>query len=292
MPHALLLFLALLSSASTLSVEPLVRSLSRVASAAGSVVVVKYGGHAMSNEALAHSFAADIALLQSVGLKPVVVHGGGPQIGAMLQKLEIPSNFVGGLRVTDAATMEVAEMVLAGSINKKIAAAISKAGGRALGLTGRDDRIVTAVQRDAELGLVGEPTDVRPDVLWALLDQGITPVLAPIGASADGEAFNINADTMAGAIAGALEATQLLLLTDVAGVLDGEGKLMPKLTLAQCHELIDSGVASGGMIPKLQTAMDAVERGVGHAVVMDGRVPHCTLVHLFGEDAVGTDISR
>jgi acetylglutamate kinase len=282
-----------LAVATTTVAHPLVKSLGRVASNAGQVVVVKYGGHAMSNAALADSFAAAIALLQSVGMKPVVVHGGGPQIGAMLEKLSIPSSFVGGLRVTDEATMEIAEMVLAGSINKKIAASICKAGGRALGLTGRDDRIVTAAKRQGEvdLGLVGEPVAVRVDLLHSLLAQGITPVLAPIGAGKEGEAYNINADTMAGAIAAALGATQLLLLTDVSGVLDGQGKLMPTLTLARCHELIQDGTATGGMIPKIQTAMDAVEGGVGHAVVMDGRVPHCTLVHLFGEDAVGTDIS-
>jgi len=208
----------------TTSSLPLVKSLSRVASNAGQIVVAKYGGHAMANAELAESFAADIAILQSVGVKAVVVHGGGPQIGAMLEKLSIPSTFVGGLRVTDQATMEVAEMVLAGSINKKIASSISKAGGRALGLTGRDDMIVRAVKRqgDVDLGLVGEPTTVRADVLLSLMNQGITPVLAPIAAGDSGEAYNVNADTMAGAVAAALGAKQLLLLTDVAGVLDSD----------------------------------------------------------------------
>lgn len=276
------------------SAAPLVRSLGRVAARSGEIIVVKYGGHAMTNAVLAESFAADIALLQSVGVQAVVVHGGGPQIGAMLDRLSIKSEFIGGLRVTDEATMEIAEMVLAGSINKKIAASICQAGGHAIGLSGRDDCIVRAEKRrgDVDLGLVGEPTQVNAEVLKALLNSGVTPVIAPIGAGSKGEAYNINADTMAGAVAAALGASQVLFLTDVAGVLDAQKVLLPKLSLAQCTELIASGVASGGMIPKLETAMGAVERGVASAVVMDGRVPHCTLVHLFGDDAVGTTVSR
>lgn len=257
------------------------------------IVVVKYGGHAMADITLADQFAADVAMLQSLGLRPVVVHGGGPQIGAMLEKMEIESRFENGLRVTDEATMGVAEMVLAGSLNKKIAAAITQSGGEAIGLTGRDGALVKAQQKDAALGLVGEPTEVRPDLLRSLLDAGITPVLAPIGYGEGGVAYNINADTMAGCVAEALQAKSLLLLTDVEGVLDGPGgKLLPRLSVEEAGGLIASGVAVGGMIPKLETAMGAVQKGVGSAVVMDGRVPHCTLIHLFGENAVGTTITN
>lgn len=246
----------------------------------------------MSNAGLAESFAADITLLQTLGMRPVVVHGGGPQIGQMLKRLDIPSNFVDGLRVTDEPTMEVAEMVLAGSINKNIAAAISSAGGRAVGLTGRDDSLVTAEQKDPALGLVGEPLAVNAALLESLLASGVAPVIAPIGMGKAGQAYNINADTMAGAVASALSARNLLLLTDVAGVLDDSGNLIAQMTTQTALELIEAGTASGGMIPKLQTAVAAVDGGVESAVVMDGRVPHCALVHLFGENAVGSCVSE
>lgn len=244
----------------------------------------------MTDASLAQSFAADCALLSSLGLRLVVVHGGGPQIGDMLKRLEIPSNFVNGLRVTDSATMEVAEMVLCGSINKKIASSITMAGGRAVGLSGKDDHMVTASQKDEALGQVGEPGVVRTDMLEACLDSGVVPVVAPIAMGEDGATYNVNADTMAGAIASALRARCLLLLTDVAGVLDGSGALLPTLTLADVARLTQEGVVSGGMIPKLETASSAASGGVGSAVVMDGRVPHCSLVHFFGEGGVGTSV--
>lgn len=277
--------------------------LGRVASWAGELVVIKYGGHAMTDPALALSFAADCALMQQLGLQVVVVHGGGPQIGAMLKKLEIPSNFVAGLRVTDSATMEVAEMVLCGSINKHIAGAITQAGGRAVGLAGKDDKMVTAERKlhvevepetgkrtEVDLGQVGEPRAVRTDLLEDLLDSGVVPVIAPIAAGDDGSSYNVNADTMAGAVAAALGARCLLLLTDVAGVLDGDGALLPTLSLDDVTRLTKEGIATGGMIPKLETASNAVSGGVGSAVIMDGRVPHCALQHFFGEGGVGTAV--
>lgn len=290
-PH-LLTLLALFATVHEAASLELLSTLSRVGSRVGEIVVLKYGGHAMTNSELAASFASDVAMLQRLGMRPVVVHGGGPQIGAMLKKMEIESTFVNGLRVTDEATMEVAEMVLAGSLNKKIASSISCAGGRAIGLTGRDDGLVRAVKKqgDVDLGLVGEPSEVKADRLLSLLDSGVTPVLAPIGMGEGGAPYNINADTMAGAVASALKASCLLLLTDVAGVLDKEGQLLPTIDCAEANGLIDDGTAMGGMIPKLQTAISAVESGVGSAVVMDGRVPHCSLVHFFGDDAVGTTV--
>lgn len=285
--------------------DALVSALGNVADRRGEIVVVKYGGHAMTDAAAAASFAADMAMLQSLGLRPVVVHGGGPQIGAMLKRLEIPSNFIDGLRVTDEATMEVVEMVLCGSLNKKIAAAINCAGGRAVGLSGKDDFLVRASRKahsmvdesgstvEVDLGLVGAPESVRTELLHGLLEQGIVPVLAPVAAGAAGESFNVNADTMAGVVAGALGAESLLLLTDVEGVLDGpppEGTLIQKLTAAEAQGLCDDGTASGGMIPKLGTAMDAVAGGVGSAVIMDGRVAHGALLYLFGSTPVGTAV--
>jgi len=277
--------------------------LGRVASWGGELVVIKYGGHAMTDATLAQSFAADCALMQSLGLRVVVVHGGGPQIGAMLGKLEIPSNFVAGLRVTDAATMDVAEMVLCGSINKQIASSIALAGGRAVGLSGKDDKMVTAERKfhvevdpetdermEVDLGQVGEPRTVRTELLESLLAGGIVPVIAPIAVGGDGSSYNVNADTMAGAIAAALGARSLLLLTDVSGVLDGEKTLLPTLSLHDVTRLKQEGVVTGGMIPKLETACNAVSGGVGSAVIMDGRVPHCTLQHFFGEGGVGTAV--
>jgi len=245
----------------------------------------------MTDDARAAEFAADVAMLQSLGLRPVVVHGGGPQIGKMLSRLDVESNFVQGLRVTDAATMEVVEMVL-GALNKKIAAAINCAGGRAVGLSGRDDGIVTARQRNPDLGLVGDPEHVRLPLLQLLLDEGIVPVIAPVAAGEGGSPYNVNADTMAGTVAIALGAPSLLLLTDVAGVLDGpDGELIPSLTPDGVQRLTDEGIAVGGMIPKLGTAVDAVTQGVGSAVIMDGRVPHCTLEHLFGGEPIGTTVT-
>ena len=274
---------------------PLTSTLQLVSSWKDEVVVVKYGGHAMTNDERAAEFASDVALLQSLGVRPVVVHGGGPQISAMLEKMEVESEFVNGLRKTTPAVMEVVEMVLCGSLNKKIASAVNAAGGRAVGISGKDDFLDTASQRDPELGLVGDISaeSVRVPLLHSLLDAGIVPVIAPVACDADGASYNVNADTMAGAIAGALSAASLLLLTDVEGVLDGpppEGKLLPRLTSAEAKKLTEDGVATGGMIPKLGTAMEAVGGGVGEAVIMDGRVPHCALEHLFGEADVGTAV--
>ena len=243
----------------------------------------------MTNDERAAEFASDVALLQSLGLRPVVVHGGGPQINEMLERLEVESTFVNGLRVTSPAVMEVVEMVLCGKLNKKIAAAINAAGGRAVGLSGKDDAVVSASQKDPELGLVGRVEHVRAPLLHLLLNAGVVPVIAPVATGSDGAggSFNVNADTMAGAIAGALGAADLLLLTDVAGVFDGPpddgGKLIENLTPAAANKLTEDGIATGGMIPKLGTAIEAVDGGCGSAVIMDGRVPHCALEFLFGD---------
>lgn len=267
--------------------------LKKAASRRGELVLVKYGGHAMTNDERAAEFASDIALLQNLGLRPVVVHGGGPQINEMLSRLEIESTFVDGRRVTTPAILEVVEMVLCGKINKKLAAAINAAGGRAVGLSGKDDALVQAVVENEKMGLVGKIQKVRISLLEKLIEEGIVPVIAPVGYAPDGTSLNINADTMAGAIGGALKASNMLLLTDVAGVLDGpDGKLIPRLTPSGVQKLKDDGVATGGMIPKLGTAVDAVKSGCETSVVMDGRVPHCTLEYLFGANPVGTQITE
>ncbi len=269
----------------------------------GDTFVVKYGGHAMGEEALAREFARDIVLLKQVGINPVVVHGGGPQIKAMLDRLRIRSEFVDGLRVTDAATVEVVEMVLAGRINKEIVSAIQEAGGKAVGICGKDARLIRArritrrrrdpesnIERIVDLGYVGEPEAVDRTVLDVLAGSEIIPVVAPIGAGPEGETYNINADVAAGAIAAAVGARRLLMLTDVAGVLGAEGRLLPWLTVARARELIAGGVISGGMIPKIETCIRAVEAGVGAATVLDGRIPHAVLLEIFTEHGVGTQI--
>jgi acetylglutamate kinase len=268
-------------------------------------VVIKYGGHAMGDAAAGRDFARDIVLIKQVGLNPVVVHGGGPQIGAMLERLKIGTTFVDGLRVTDAATVEVVEMVLAGSINKQLVTGINHAGGRAVGLSGKDGNLVmarklTRIKRDPDsniekvldLGFVGEPETVNPQVLETILRSDLIPVVAPIGLGRDGATYNINADTVAGAVAGAMKAVRLLLLTDVAGVLDGNGTLVPRLSVAEAKDLIAEGVITGGMIPKIETCIDAVERGVDGVVILDGRVPHGLLIELFTEHGAGTLITR
>lgn len=267
-------------------------------------IVIKYGGHAMENEELALMFAKDVVLLKLLGINPVVVHGGGPQIGRMLDKLGIVSTFEDGLRVTDAASMEIVEMVLAGGINKSIVRAINAAGGKAVGLSGSDANLITAVkatrtkkdpdsniERVVDLGFVGEPDKVDPSVLTALAaqrDEDFIPVVAPVGVGADGRSFNINADTAAGAVAAALGAKRVLFLTDVTGVLDKSGNLIKQLTVAEARALIADGTAKGGMIPKLETAMQAVEKGVEAAVILDGRKPHALLMELFTEHGAGT----
>ena len=269
----------------------------------GQTIVVKFGGHAMGEADYVSAFAADIALLDQVGARPVVVHGGGPQIGEMLTKLQIESNFVDGLRVTDEATISVVEMVLAGGINKALVAAISRAGGRAVGISGKDGGLITArklmataktegsaIEQAIDLGFVGEPAHVDTSVLEALNAADLIPVVAPVGSDAGGETYNINADTAAGAIAAALGATRMLMLTDVAGVLGQDGKLITELTVSQAEALIRDGTVSGGMIPKVETCINAVLGGAEAAVIMDGRAPHALLVELFTEHGMGTII--
>jgi len=261
----------------------------------GRSFVIKYGGHAMVDAELAEVFARDIVLLKQVGINPIVVHGGGPQIGGMLKRLAIESEFIDGLRVTDAATVEVVEMVLAGTINKQIVAAIMKAGGTAVGLSGKDGGLMKARKvterrgdRQIDLGFVGEPSEINPQVLHALERADIVPVIAPIGFGEKGETYNINADTAAGAIAAAVKAARLLMLTDVAGVLDKSGALLEDLSVHQVHALMADGTISGGMIPKLETCVDAVAQGVEAAVILDGRVPHALMLEIFTSHGVGT----
>ena len=266
-------------------------------------LVIKFGGHAMGEADYVNAFAAVIALLDQVGARPVVVHGGGPQIGEMLKKLEIESNFIDGLRVTDKATVSVVEMVLAGGINKALVAAIAVAGGRAVGISGKDGGLIQARKLMAvsksdddaargaiDLGYVGEPAHIDTRVIEALNAARLIPVVAPIGVGAAGETFNINADTSAGAIAAALGATRMLMLTDVPGVLDHDGNLLTELRISEAEALIRDGTVSGGMIPKVETCINAVLGGAEAAVIMDGRVPHALLVELFTEHGIGTFI--
>ena len=267
----------------------------------GETFVIKYGGHAMGNPDLAKLFATDIVLLNHVGINPIVVHGGGPQIAEMLDRLKIQSSFIDGLRVTDAETVEVVEMVLAGKINKQIAAAINHAGGLAIGLSGKDGNLIHAtkvrrtkrdpdsnIEKILDLGFVGEPKSIATHLLENFKETDIIPVIAPIGSGDKGETYNINADTAAGSIASAMSASRLLLLTDVPGVLDAKGKLIEKMNSKQARKLIDNGIIQGGMIPKVQTCLNAVEKGVGAAVIIDGRVPHALLLELFTEHGAGT----
>jgi len=267
----------------------------------GRTFVIKYGGHAMGDEELSRQFARDVVLLQQVGIHPIVVHGGGPQIGAMLERLKVKSSFVDGLRVTDKATVEIVEMVLSGSINKDIVRQIFEAGGIAIGLSGKDGGLIEArklqrtvkdegsnIEKVLDLGFVGEPTVVRRHMLNMLEKADIIPVIAPIGHGAAGETFNINADTAAGAVAAAVQATRLLLLTDVVGVLDKDKRLVPELSVNKAQELIADGTISGGMIPKVETCIEAVQSGVEAAVIIDGRVPHALLLEIFTEHGVGT----
>ena len=267
-------------------------------------IVVKYGGNAMAGGVAGDDFAQDIVLMKQTGIDPVVVHGGGPQIGAMLKKLQIPSHFVDGLRVTDEAAIEIVEMVLTGSINKQIVSSINAAGGRAVGVSGKDGNLVIAKKlermkldpstlemKPVDLGFVGEPDKVNPDVIRAMMKSEMIPVIAPIGVGPKGETYNINADTVAGAVAGAMQAERMILLTDVEGVLDREHKLISKLTVGEARALIADGTISGGMIPKIETAIDAVERGVKATVILDGRIPHVLLLELFTEHGAGTLIT-
>jgi len=270
--------------------ETLAEALPYMQRYAGSTFVVKYGGHAMGDADAAEDFAEDVVLLKAVGINPIVVHGGGPQIGAALKAQGIESRFVDGLRVTDADTMKVAEMVLSGAINKEIVSWIAAEGGRAVGISGKDGGLVTAakVQSEHDLGFVGEPDDVDTRILDTISKAGMIPVVAPIGVGADGQTYNINADTMAGAIAIATGAERLFLLTDVPGVLDKDKRLLSDLTPAAIAALKEDGTIHGGMIPKLQTCIDAVEGGVDAAVILDGRVPHAMLIEIFTRQGAGT----
>lgn len=281
--------------------ETLTEALPYLQRYAGATFVVKYGGHAMGHPDLQRRFANDMVLLKAVGINPIVVHGGGPQIGAMLKRLGVESEFVGGLRVTDAETARIAEMVLAGSINKEIVGWIGQAGGKALGISGKDAGLVTArkvegraadplqgIERHVDLGFVGEPVRVDPSILKSLSDQGFIPVVAPIALGADGHTYNINADTMAGAIAGACGAKRFFLLTDVAGVLDKGGNLVTDLDAGRIAALKADGTISGGMIPKVETCIAAVEAGVDAAVILDGRIPHAMLLEIFTRRGAGT----
>jgi acetylglutamate kinase len=268
-------------------------------------VVIKYGGHAMGDAKLAESFARDIVMLEQAGVKPVVVHGGGPQIARLLDRLGIKSEFAAGLRVTDAATVEVVEMVLAGSINKQIVCEINQLGGHACGISGKDNNLMIArkltrkehdpdsnIERIIDLGFVGEPEEINPRIVEVLAANEIIPVVAPLGVSRDGTTYNINADTFASALAGALKAKRLLLLTDVAGVLDKDRKLIHRLSAAEAKAMIADGTISGGMIPKVEGCVSVIEEGVEGVAILDGRVPHAVLLELFTEHGVGTLIER
>jgi acetylglutamate kinase len=290
-----------LTIAANQKADVLIEALPYLQRYAGRTFVVKYGGHAMGDPAAARDFAEDIVLLKAVGINPVVVHGGGPQIGAMLKKLGVESRFVDGLRVTDKATAEIAEMVLSGAINKELVGWIAQAGGKALGISGKDGSLVTAtkvrrtakdpdsnIEQAIDLGFVGEPDKVDPTLIHTAVAAGMIPVIAPIGAGEDGHTYNINADTMAGAIAAALGAARLFLLTDVAGVLDRNGELLSDLTPADIARLRADGTITGGMIPKLETCVHAVEAGCEAAVVLDGRVRHAMLLEFFTTSGAGT----
>ncbi len=270
---------------------------------AGEIIVIKYGGHAMGEQALADGFARDIVLLKQIGAFPIVVHGGGPQIGAMLKRLAIESEFIDGLRVTDKPTVEVVEMVLAGAINKGIVAAINRAGGRAIGMSGKDADLIRAkklshvaketdsnIEKVIDLGYVGDPERVNGQVLIELAKTGVVPVIAPIGFDDEGATYNINADTAAGAVAAAVKAKRLLMLTDVAGVLDANGNRLEDISADLARSMIKDGVIKGGMIPKIETCLDAVQDGVEASVILDGRVPHAILLEIFTERGDGTII--
>ncbi|MBN2231216.1 MAG: acetylglutamate kinase [Deltaproteobacteria bacterium] len=281
----------------------LIESLPYIRTFYGKTFVIKYGGHAMVDEQLQESFARDVVLLKFIGINPVIVHGGGPQIGAVLQRMGIRSSFVKGMRVTDQETMDVVEMVLGGRVNKAIVNLINREGGRAVGLTGKDGGLLTVEQlllydtpsadRPPEIidvGKVGTVREVNPAILTALDDTGFIPVIAPVGVDENGETYNINADLVAGAVAGALKAEKLVLLTDVAGVLDREGGLLPTLDRAGISRLEGEGVITGGMMPKISCCLDALAAGVGKAHIVDGRIPHCLLLEIFTRQGVGTEI--
>jgi acetylglutamate kinase len=283
----------------------LVEALPYIQQFSGKIIVVKYGGHAMLDDALRSSFARDIVLLKYVGMHPIVVHGGGPQIGDTMQRMGIESTFVDGLRVTDAATMEIVDMVLGGKLNQEIVATINRHGGRAVGLSGKDANLIQATKKylyrqtspDAapesiDIGLVGEVTAINTEIIHTLIAQGFIPVIAPTGVGSHGESYNINADTAAGDIAAALAAEKVLFLTDVDGILDQDRKLLSSLQADAIQSLKDSGVIEGGMLPKVDACLHAVHNGVDKAHIIDGRVPHAVLLELFTNRGVGTEILR
>ncbi|WP_334128309.1 acetylglutamate kinase [Sneathiella sp.] len=270
----------------------------------GQTFVIKYGGHAMGDEELSLMFAGDVALLKQVGINPIIVHGGGPQIGSMLERLQINSSFIDGLRVTDQQTVEIVEMVLSGSLNKKIVSSINSAGGLAIGLSGKDGKLIEAqkltrtkrdpdsnIERILDLGFVGEPTRINPEILESFEENNVIPVIAPIGVGPNGQTYNINADTAAGHIAAAVGATKLIMMTDVEGVLDKNKKLINRLSSAEVLKLQQDGTIGGGMIPKLETCLYALEEGVESATILDGRIPHVLLLETFTEHGVGTMIT-
>ncbi|WP_417275597.1 acetylglutamate kinase [Celeribacter halophilus] len=254
----------------------------------GATVVIKLGGHAMGSDEAMESFARDVVLMQQVGVKPVVVHGGGPMINKMLEQLGIESSFVNGKRVTDKATVEVVEMVLSGLVNKRIVQAINSQGGRAIGISGKDANLMVCEQADPALGFVGTPVAMDPSIVHELGEENLIPVIAPVGAGRGGETFNVNGDTAAGAIAGALHADRLLLLTDVSGVKDANGEVLTYLSSQQIKDLTEAGVIAGGMIPKTQTALDALRDGVRAVVILDGRAPNACLLELYTEHGAGS----
>ena len=284
--------------------EILAEALPYIRSFAGETFVIKYGGSAMGDDTLAQIFARDVVLLKLIGINPVVVHGGGPQISKMLEKLKIKSTFIDGLRVTDQATVEIVEMVLSGSINKKIVTEINNAGGTAIGLSGKDGHLITAqklrrtkkdpdsnIEQILDLGFVGEPVDINPEALVVLEESDIIPVIAPIGVGDNGETYNINADSVAGAIASALGAHKLIMLTDVPGILDANGKLISHITIDHAKKLMKQGVITGGMIPKVETCIESVQNNTEAAHILDGRIPHVLLLEIFTEHGTGTMIT-
>jgi acetylglutamate kinase len=254
----------------------------------GAIIVIKLGGHAMVSDEALETFARDVVLMRQVGINPVIVHGGGPMINSMLDKLNIESEFIDGKRVTDSETISVVEMVLSGNVNKKIVQAINNQDGRAVGLSGKDAKLITCVQDKPELGLVGTPKDVNPEVIFNLFENDMIPVIAPLGSDIDGGTLNINGDTVSGAIAAALKADRLLLLTDVSGVQDKDGSIITELNSNQIKNWINEGIISGGMIPKTETALMALEGGVRGVVILDGRVPNACLLELFTEHGAGS----
>jgi acetylglutamate kinase len=281
--------------------ETLAEALPYMRAFAGETFVIKYGGSTMGDDTLAQVFARDVVLLKLIGINPVIVHGGGPQISRMLEKLKIKSTFIDGLRVTDQSTVEIVEMVLSGSINKKIVTEINNAGGTAIGLSGKDANLIFAqklrrtkkdpdsnIEQILDLGFVGEPVEINPDALLVLEESDVIPVIAPIGVGENGETYNINADSVAGAIASALGATKLIMLTDVPGILDANKNLISQITIDEAKKLIKQGVITGGMIPKVETCIESIQNNTDAAHILDGRIPHVLLLEIFTEHGTGT----